>query len=57
MPNVIGYSKNEIVTLCDLLNVKYVINGNGYVKSQSVKVDEIVNNETSLEINLNFLYL
>ena len=56
MPNVIGYSKNEIMTLCNLLKIDYVLNGNGYVKSQSIKEGEIVNKETSLEINLNLLY-
>jgi len=56
MPNVIGYSKNDIMTFCNLLKIDCVLNGNGYVKSQSKKEGELVNKETNLEINLNLLY-
>ena len=56
MPNLEGYSKNEVMTLCNLLGIDYVISGNGYVKNQSIKEGEIVNKESNLEINLNLLY-
>ncbi len=36
MPNVIGYSKNELIALCHLLNLNYSISGSGKVISQSL---------------------
>ena len=56
MPNIIGYSKNDVINLCELLDIDYVINGNGYVKDQSILEGEIVNKEKILEVNLNLLY-
>lgn len=56
MPNITGYSKNEVMTLCKLMNINYIINGNGYVKNQSIAVGEVVNKESILEVNLNLLY-
>lgn len=56
MPNLIGYSKSEVIALCELLNIEYVINGNGYVKSQSIKASDLINKESILELNLNLLY-
>lgn len=38
MPNLIGYSVNEAQTLLNLLNVKYEMEGNGYVVSQNIGV-------------------
>ena len=56
MPNLVGYSKNEVITLCELLDLEYVINGNGYVKTQSVKTGTIIKEDMILELNLNLLY-
>ncbi len=56
MPDLNGYSKSEVITLCNLLDIDYIINGNGYVKTQSIKSGEIVNKKSILEINLNLLY-
>ena len=52
MPNVIGYSKNDIETLCKLLNIELKIKGNGYVVSQSIEENSIINNESVLEVEL-----
>ena len=56
MPDITGYSKNDVIALCNLLGIKYTISGNGYVKNQSIKAGETVNKESILEINLNLLY-
>lgn len=56
MPNVIGYSKNDITTLANLLDLDIILNGNGYVESQSIKPGEIIDKSKTLEINLNTLY-
>lgn len=56
MPDLKNYSKNEVMTFCNLLELNCVINGNGYVKNQSIKSGEIVNKDSILEINLNLLY-
>ena len=36
MPDVVGYSTNEIVTLCNLIGVPYHLNGYGKVVSTSI---------------------
>lgn len=56
MPNVIGYSKSEIIALASLLNIDYMVNGNGYVINQSIKENTVVNQEMKLEVNLKLLY-
>lgn len=56
MPDITGYSKNEVMTLCNLLNIDCIINGNGYVKTQNIAPLEIVKKESNLEVNLNLLY-
>ena len=44
VPDFNGYSRNEIISLCKLLNIKYQIEGYGYVSNQSIaagtKIDE-----------------
>lgn len=46
MPNTIGYSKAELIALCHLLNLKYIINGSGKVASQSIPEGSIIPLET-----------
>ena len=36
LPNVIGYTKSEIIALCTILNINYELNGNGKVKNTSI---------------------
>lgn len=52
MPDVIGWSSNEIVTFCKLIGLKYNISGYGKVVSSSIKPNENINFENILEINL-----
>lgn len=56
MPNLIGYSKNEVKTICELLNLEVKINGNGYVNSQSILKDTKLTNDSFLEVELKNLY-
>ena len=52
MPDVIGWSSNEMITLCKLLNIKYTTNGYGKVVSTNVETGTVINKDTVMEINL-----
>jgi penicillin-binding protein 2B len=52
MPNVTGWSSNEVITLCKLLNIKYTITGNGIVTKTSIEPDTIITKDTKIEITL-----
>ena len=39
IPNIVGYSRKEVINLMKLLNLSYTIEGNGYVKEYKVDVD------------------
>ena len=53
MPSIIGWSRMDVIRLCNILKIDYKINGNGYVVKQSIKEGDIVNGllEVSLEDN------
>ena len=53
MPNILGYSKSEVITLCHLLGIKYIINGTGYVATQSISPGTVIDKNINLEVNLN----
>lgn len=40
IPNIIGYSRKDVVNLAKILNIEYNIEGNGYVNNYSVEVNE-----------------
>lgn len=52
MPNVFGFSKSELDLICKLLNISYKNTGEGYVVSQSIKENEIVTEESILEVTM-----
>ena len=52
MPDVVGWSSNEIITFCKLIGLKYNINGYGKVASVNIPNGENINFENTLEINL-----
>ena len=52
MPNVVGWSENEIVTLCNFIGLKYNISGYGNVISQSIESNTIINLDDTLFIEL-----
>ena len=52
MPDLKGYSRLESEKILDLLNVKYTIEGYGYVDEQNVKKGDIINKDTSVTLKL-----
>ena len=52
MPDVIGWSSNELITLCKLLNIKYTVNGYGKVIGTNIETGATINSDTVIEINL-----
>ena len=56
MPNMVGYSKSEVIALVNLLKMDYLINGNGYVVTQNIKENTVINENMKLELDLNLLY-
>lgn len=51
MPNLIGLSYKDAINILKLMGVKYNLNGNGYVVSQSIKEGDIVVDDTTVEIS------
>lgn len=52
MINIIGWSRKDSIKLFNMLNIKYNINGYGYVTTQSVTEGTIVTSDTQVDINL-----
>ena len=52
MPDVVGWSSNEIISFCKLIGLKYKINGYGKVASTNIPANEKIDFENVLEINL-----
>ncbi len=52
MPNVKDWSENEVVTLCNLLGLRYTISGYGKVISQSIEPNTPINSGDELVIEL-----
>ena len=52
MPNLVGLSYKDAVNILKLMEVKYNVNGNGYVVSQSVKEGEIVSDDVTVNLEL-----
>ena len=52
MPNIIGWSSNEVSTLCKLLNINLKENGYGSVKTQSIAENTDIKSGMTLEITL-----
>ncbi len=52
MPNVLGWSRNEIISLCNMLNLKYEFEGYGYVDAQSISPNSILKQSDILKLTL-----
>lgn len=52
MPEVLGWSTNEIVTFCNLIGLKYNLNGYGKVANVSIEAGTIIDLNKTLEITL-----
>lgn len=53
MPNLVGLSYKDMINILKLMGIKYSIDGNGYVISQSIPEGIIVGNDVTVEIKLN----
>ena len=51
MPNIIGWSKSDVSSLCNLLNISCKTEGNGYATSQSITVGTTITPDMNLEVN------
>lgn len=56
MENVIGWSRNDFIKYADLINLKYEINGYGYITKQSIKQNTILKDDSVIEVNLSNKY-
>lgn len=56
MPNLSGFSRKDIVTLSKLLNIKYNIEGYGYVTEQSIVPNSVITNDMTLNVILSNKY-
>lgn len=52
MPNLIGLSYKDASNILRLMGVNYKLEGNGYVKSQSVREGEVVKSDVTVILNL-----
>jgi penicillin-binding protein 2B len=50
MPDLVGWSISDVMKLCGLLGIQLKIEGEGYVRSQSIAKDEIVAQNSVLTI-------
>lgn len=56
MPNIIGWSRKEVIELFELLNLKYNIEGKGYVTNQSIEVGTALTKESEITVTLSDKY-
>ena len=56
MPDITGYSKIEVKILADILKLELKMQGNGYLISQSIKKDDLINENRILEVEFKLPY-
>lgn len=52
MPNIIGWSSKEALTLINLLGIEYELNGYGFVTKQSINTGTLINKKDKLILTL-----
>ena len=52
MPDMTGWSSSEVMSFCNLIGLKYKLNGFGIVKDYNIERDSIIDLTKILEINL-----
>ena len=52
LPDLTGYSRSDLETLFTYLNISYIIKGNGYLKSQSIKSGTKITPDMHIEVVL-----
>lgn len=53
MPNTINWSRNMVNSFCNLINNDCIINGSGFVKTQSIEEGSIIDTSITFELNSN----
>ncbi len=56
MPNLIGWSKSDVISLCTLLHIPYTLEGNGYVTNQSIPEGSVISSDSSLLVTFGGKY-
>lgn len=56
MPNISGWSRNDVQTFCNLLNIRVKFDGYGYVTEYNVEENANINSNTNLEVKLETKY-
>jgi len=56
MPDFTGLSLNDTKTLLSYLNIKYELEGNGYVINQSIKRDTLIQSDMTIKLYLSDYY-
>ena len=52
MPNIIGYSAKDVISLSNILGLDYKLNGTGFVTNSLIPEGSDVNTSTVLEVTL-----
>ena len=56
MPNIIGYSAKDFYSFVDLVNIPYSVDGIGYVTSQSIPKDTVLDGKKQLDVKMEAKY-
>lgn len=56
MPNIIGYSAKDFYNFVDLVNIPYSVDGIGYVTSQSIPKDTVLDGKKQLNVKMEAKY-
>ncbi|NLC48703.1 MAG: PASTA domain-containing protein, partial [Tenericutes bacterium] len=56
MPNIIGWSRNEVATLSNIIGFKVTYNGYGYVTKSSISKNTPIDSSLSLDVTLEQKY-
>ena len=56
MPNIIGYSVKDFYSLTFLMDIPYETNGIGYVVSQSIPANTIIDDKMTLKVEFSVIY-
>ena len=52
MPNIIGWSRKDVIELCNVLEIKYEFEGYGYATNQSIQFGSKINENDILKVIL-----
>ena len=52
MPNLSGWSRNEVISLCNMIGLKYKFEGYGYVDNQSIAPNSLLKKNDLLQVTL-----